>query len=154
MGWKKLKDGVSPGWYEDLTHTAGGTVDVDSSAIDFLPSGTTFTVMYNTEAVATNSQTADVDILAASATDGTYSVVKADLIANGAGSVMTADDYIPGTTGAGSNVYKVRIDPDGDLDGAKVRVAIVASVGTGGMSKADGSGMPQSDIGGLGADPS
>ena len=152
MAWKKLKDGVTPGWYEDLTHTAGGTVDVDSSAIDFLPSGTTFTVMYNTEAATTNSQTADVDILAASATDGTYTVAKADLIANGAQSVMTAATYIPGTTGAGSNVYKVRIDPDGDLDGAVVRVAVVPTIDN--MSNADASGMPQSDIGGIGADPS
>ena len=152
MAWKKLKDGVTPGWYEDLTHTAGGTVDVDSSAIDFLPSGTTFTVMYNTEAVTTNSQTADVDILVASATDGTYTVAKADLIANGAQSVMTAAPYVPGTTGEGSNVYKVRIDPDGDLDGAVVRVAVIPSID--GMTKTDASGMPQSDIGGVGADPS
>jgi len=152
MAWKKLQDGVTPGWYSDLTHTAGGTVDVDSAAIDFLPSGTTFTVMYNTEAVTTNSQTADVDILVASATGGTYTVAKADLIANGAQSVMTAAAYVPGTTGAGSNVYKVRIDPDGDLDGAVVRVAIVPTID--GMSKTDASGMPQSDIGGVGADPS
>ncbi len=152
MAWKKLKDGVTPGWYADLTHTAGGTVDVDSEAIDFLPSGTTFTVMYNTEAVATNSQTADVDILVASATDGTYTVAKADLIANGAGSVMTSAAYVPGTTGEGSNVYKVRIDPDGDLDGAVVRVAVVPTIDN--MSNSDASGMPQSDIGGIGADPS
>jgi len=152
MAWKKLQDGVTPGWYSDLTHTAGGTVNVDSAAIDFLPSGTTFTVMYNTEAVTTNSQTADVDILVASATDGTYTVAKADLIPNGAQSVMTAAAYVPGTTGAGSNVYKVRIDPDGDLDGAVVRVAIVPTID--GMSKTDASGMPQSDIGGVGADPS
>ena len=152
MAWKKLKDGVTPGWYADLTHTAGGTVDVDSEAIDFLPSGTTFTVMYNTEAVATNSQTADVDILVASATDGTYTVAKADLIANGAGSVMTSAAYVPGTTGEGSNVYKVRFDPDGDLDGAVVRVAVVPTIDN--MSNSDASGMPQSDIGGIGADPS
>ena len=152
MGWNKLKDGVTPGWYTDLTHTAGGTVDVDSPVIDFLPSGTTFTVMYNTEAATTNSQTADVDILAASSIEGTYTVAKADLIANGAQSVMTAASYIPGTTGVGSNVYKVRIDPDGDLDGAVVRVAVVPV----GMNAADSSAMGTAgvDIGGIGKDPS
>ena len=152
MAWKKLKDGVTAGWYEDLTHTAGGTTDMDSSAIDFIPSGTTFTIFYNTEAVATNSQTADVDVLVSSSKDGTYVVADADTISNGAESVVTAASYIPGTTGVGSNVYKVRIDPDGDLDGAKVRIAIVPSIDN--MVNADASELGAGDIGGIGADPS
>ena len=37
MGWKKIQDGVTPGWYEDITATAGGTDDTSSSIIDFIP---------------------------------------------------------------------------------------------------------------------
>jgi hypothetical protein len=49
-------------------------------------------------------------------------------------------------------LYKVRLDPDGDLNGAVVRVAIIPV----GMSAADSSGMGTAgvDIGGIGADPS
>jgi hypothetical protein len=38
------------------------------------------------------------------------------------------------------------------LDGAVIRVAVIPSID--GMAKTDASGMPQSDIGGVGADPS
>jgi hypothetical protein len=152
MGWKKISDGVTPGWYEDITTTAGGTDDVSSSIIDFLPSDMTFTVLYNTAAVATNSQNCDVAIDGAIDKDDTFVEVKADLIANQAGSATAAASYVPATTGVGMPLYKVRLDPDGDLNGAVVRVAIIPV----GMSAADSSGMGTAgvDIGGIGADPS
>ena len=150
MGWKKLQDGVTPGWYEDITVAAAA--DVSSSVIDFLPSDTTFTVVYNTAAVATNSQACDVAIDGAVVKDDTFVEVKADLIANQAGSATADASYVPATTGVGMPLYKVRLDPDGDLDDAVVRVAIVPV----GMNAADASGMGTdgADIGGVGADPS
>lgn len=150
MGWKKLQDGVTPGWYEDITVAAAA--DVSSSVIDFLPSDTTFTVVYNTKAVATNSQACDVAIDGAVDKDDTFVEIKADLIANQAGSAIAAASYVPATTGVGMPLYKVRLDPDGDLSGAVIRVAIIPV----GMNAADASGMGTdgADIGGVGADPS
>tara|TARA_R100000278_G_C5437452_1_gene152455 strand:+ start:451 stop:909 length:459 start_codon:yes stop_codon:yes gene_type:complete len=152
MGWKKLQDGVTPGWYEDITTEAGGTTDKSSSIIDFIPSGTTFTVVYNTEAVATNSQNMDVAIDGATDKAGTFSEIKADLIANQAGSAVAAASYVPATTGVGMPLYKVRLDPDGDANGAVVRIAVIPLA----MNAADASGMGTDgvDIGGVGADPS
>ena len=150
MGWKKLQDGVTPGWYEDITVAA--SADVSSSVIDFLPSDTTFTVVYNTKAVATNSQNCDIAIDGAVDKDDTFVEIKADLIANQAGSAIAAASYVPATTGVGMPLYKVRLDPDGDLSGAVIRVAIIPV----GMNAADASGMGTdgADIGGVGADPS
>ena len=54
-GWKKVQDGVTPGWYVDVTTAAGGTGDVSTPIIDWIPSDKTFTVIYNTKAVATNT---------------------------------------------------------------------------------------------------
>jgi len=152
MGWKKIQDGVTPGWYEDVTATAGGTTDTSSSIVDFIPAGTTFTVVYNTKAVATNSQNCDVAVDGAVDKGDTFAEVKADLIANQAGAATVAAAYVPATTGPGMPLYKVRLDPDGDLDGAVIRIAIVPS----GMNAADTSGMgsDEADIGGIGKDPS
>ena len=152
MGWKKTSDGVTPAWYEDITTEAGGTTDKSSSVIDFLPSDTTFTVVYNTAAVATNSQNCDVAIDGAIDKDDTFVEIKADLIANQAGSATAAASYVPATTGVGMPLYKVRLDPDGDLNGTVVRIAIVPV----GLNSADSSGMgtDNADIGGVGADPS
>jgi hypothetical protein len=151
MSWNKTSDGVTPVWYEDITTAAGGTGDVSSSIIDFLPSDMTFTVVYNTAAVATNSQACDVAIDGAIDKDDTFAEIKADLIANQAGSATVAASYVPATTGVGMPLYKVRLDPDGDLNGAVVRVAIVPV----GMNAADSSGMAPGDFAGsLGKDPS
>ena len=150
MAFKKVTDGVTPAWYEDITTSAGDTADVSSSVIDFLPSGTTFTVVYNTKAVATNSQNCDVAIDGAIDKDDTFVEIKADLIANQAGAATAAASYVPATTGVGMPLYKVRLDPDGDLNGTVVRIAIIPV----GMNAADSSGLGAGDIGGIGADPS
>ena len=151
MAWNKTSDGVTPVWYEDITTAAGGTGDVSSSVIDFLPSDMTFTVVYNTAAVATNSQACDVAIDGAIDKDDTFVEIKADLIANQAGSATAAASYVPATTGVGMPLYKVRLDPDGDLNGTVVRVAIVPV----GMNAADSSGMAPGDFtSGIGKDPS
>ena len=151
-GWKKVQDGVTPGWYVDVTTSAGDTADVSTPIIDWIPSDKTFTVIYNTKAIATNSQNCDVAIDGAIDKDDTFVEVKADLIANQAGSATAAASYVPATTGVGMPLYKVRLDPDGDLNGAVVRVAIVAL----GLSAADASSMGSegADIGGIGKDPS
>ena len=150
MSWAKTSDGVTPVWYEDITVAADA--DVSSSVIDFLPSDTTFTVVYNTKAVATNSQNCDIAIDGAIDKDDTFVEIKADLIANQAGGAVNAASYIPATTGVGMPLYKVRLDPDGNLNGAVIRVAIVPV----GLSAADSSGLGPdgANIGGIGKDPS
>ena len=151
-GWKKVQDGVTPAWYVDITTAAGGSTDVSSPVIDWIPSDKTFTVIYNTKAVATNSQDCDVAIDGAIDKNDTFVEIKPDLIADQAGSATAAASYVPATTGVGMPLYKVRLDPDGDLNGAVVRVAVVVL----GLSAADASSMGSNgaDIGGIGPDPS
>ena len=146
--WKKVNDGVTPAWYEDVTFAAA--VDVSSSVIDFLPSGTTFTVVYNTGAVATNGAACDVAIDGAIDKDDTFVEIKADLIANTSSATTAAASYIPATTGVGMPLYKVRLDPDADCGTGSVRIAVIPVS----LNAADSSSMGPGDFGGIGKDPS
>lgn len=105
---------------ESLDLISGASTDVSSSVIDFIPAGKDFTVLVSAENLASY---VDVDVHAAATRDGTFTVLKADLITSVDNNVKVAS-YSVSTNGE-APFYKLVLDPITNMTSDSVQVNVL-----------------------------
>ncbi len=112
MAWTGTTEGHYGVYTETLTVETSDAAgqDLTSSAIDFIPPGTDFVILANTGATNLSSD-ADVAIKVASTSDGTYALLKDDLITSIDNKVAAA--FYDVSAYGEAPYYKIFIDSDG-----------------------------------------
>lgn len=116
MTWYRVntgKNGYVVAYEDHVLTTTPGTNDIDSSVIPdgLLTPGKNFLVGIYARNTS-SSGAIDVDVLGSFASDGTYGIIKADLLTNETiGGEFKVANYAINTNGS-APYMKIRIDPD------------------------------------------
>lgn len=110
---------------DTVTFTAS-TDDKSTTVIDWIKPGQDFVVIANTAAANTTAN-ADVDIDCCMTSDGTFAILKADLIVDTIVSNARSAVYDASLNGE-APYYKIRFDPDATMGAVTITVAVITTV--------------------------